>query len=52
MIGCSAFVLGVDVQVTRVEDSVIYTAAEISYNMIQCSVIMLGEDEQVTRVDD
>ena len=52
MIWGNAFVLGVDVQVTREDDPVIGEVEKKNYSMILLSALVLGVGVQVTRGDD
>ena len=51
-IWCSAFVLGVDVQVTREDDAFIGAVGKISHSIVWCCAFVLGVDVQVTREGD
>ena len=50
MVLCSAFVLGVDVQVTRKDDEVLGAVGKISYSMFLGSAFVVGLDVQVIGV--
>ena len=52
MVLCSAVLIGLDVQVKREDDAVIFTVGKISYRMVLCSAYIIGVDVQVKWEDD
>ena len=51
MVWCSAFVLGVDVQVTREDDTVTGAVGKIRCRVVWYSAYELGADVHITRED-
>ena len=52
MVCCCAFVLGVDVQVTKEDDAFIGAVGKINHNMFCCCAFVLDVNVHVTREDD